>query len=46
MSYTFILIPSGSSKLKFTEILFNLFSLGMTGKAQARRVLAGWFVEF
>jgi len=31
--------------MKNTEILFNLFSLGLRAKAQARRGLALWFVE-
>ena len=35
-----------SRKLKFTEILFNLFSLGMTAEPLTRRGLAVWFVEF
>jgi len=34
-----------SRKLKFTEILFNLFSLELRAEPQARRGLAGWFEE-
>ena len=46
MRCDFNLILWRSRKLKFTEIHFNLFSLGMTAESQTRRGMGVWFVEF